>query len=114
MSNLVEFEVLDISGENYLTWVLDVGTNLRTKGLLNTVNKSKESSYEDKTKAHVFIMDHLHKSLKDEYITTKDPADLWANLKARYDHQEHVMLPKFPLKSLQPDGKYNLGVRNKL
>lgn len=111
MSNLVEFEVLDISGENYLTWVIDVETHLRTKGLLNTIKKSKESSHEDKTQAHTFIIEHLHKSLKNEYSTTKDPADLWTNLKARYGHQENVMLPKFRFKgTLNSNGKYSLVV----
>ncbi|KAL1168118.1 hypothetical protein V6Z11_A05G063400 [Gossypium hirsutum] len=83
MSNLtkLEFVALDITRNNYLSWVLDAEIHLDTKGL-------------DKAKAMIFLRHHLHEGLKTEYLTVKDPQILWANLKERYDHQKTVILPK--------------------
>nr|XP_016474081.1 PREDICTED: uncharacterized protein LOC107795890 [Nicotiana tabacum] len=55
MSNLskLEFVVLDISGKNYLSWVLDVEIHLAAKGLGDTI------------------------------IQVKDPLELWTGLKER-------------------------------
>ncbi|KAK5812130.1 hypothetical protein PVK06_027541 [Gossypium arboreum] len=42
----------------------------------------------------IFIRHHLHEGLKVEYLTVKDPLELWKNLKERFDHQKTVILPK--------------------
>ncbi|KAK5826064.1 hypothetical protein PVK06_020972 [Gossypium arboreum] len=42
----------------------------------------------------IFIRHHLHKGLKVEYLTVKDPLELWKNLKEQFDHQKIVILPK--------------------
>ncbi|KAK8356730.1 hypothetical protein V6Z12_A05G373800 [Gossypium hirsutum] len=78
MSNLtkLEFVALDITGNNYLSWVLDAEIHLDAKGLGETIKEGNEES------------------LKTEYLTIKDPQILWANLKERYDHQKIVILPK--------------------
>ncbi|KAH1082842.1 hypothetical protein J1N35_022603 [Gossypium stocksii] len=96
MSNLakLEFAALDISGKNYLSWVLDVEIHLDAKGLGNTILAYKEASNQDKAKAMIFIHHHLHEGLKVEYLTVKDPFELWKNLKERFDHQKTVILPK--------------------
>ncbi|XP_017620920.2 uncharacterized protein LOC108465116 [Gossypium arboreum] len=96
MSNLAKLELaaLDISGKNYLSWVLDVEIHLDDKGLGNTIVENKEASNQDKAKAMIFIRHHLHEGLKVEYITVKDPLELWKNLKERFDHQKIVILPK--------------------
>ncbi|XP_073159060.1 uncharacterized protein [Henckelia pumila] len=41
----------------------------------------------------IFLRHHLHDGLKIEYLTIKDPLDLWNNLKERYSHQKTVILP---------------------
>ncbi|XP_049348516.1 uncharacterized protein LOC125813071 [Solanum verrucosum] len=66
MSNLskLEFVALDISGNNYLSWVLDAEIHLDAKGLGATITNG----------------------LKVEYLTVKDPLELWTGLKERYDH----------------------------
>ncbi|XP_075092483.1 uncharacterized protein LOC142172709 [Nicotiana tabacum] len=66
MSNLskLEFVALDISGKNYLSWVLDAEIHLAAKGLGNTIT-------------HV-----------------KDPLELWTGLKERYDHLKVTVLPR--------------------
>ncbi|XP_017624994.1 uncharacterized protein LOC108468626 [Gossypium arboreum] len=96
MSNLAKFEfaVLDISGKNYLSWVIDAEIYLDAKCLGNTILADKEASNQDNAKAMIFIRHHLHEGLKVEYLTVKDPLELWKNLKERFDYQKIVILLK--------------------
>lgn len=96
MSNLakLEFVALDITGKNYLSWVLDAEIHLDAKGLGETIKEGNETTSQDKAKAMIFLRHHLHEGLKTEYLTVKDPQILWSNLKERYDHQRTVILPK--------------------
>ncbi|GKA34444.1 hypothetical protein Tco_0720873, partial [Tanacetum coccineum] len=88
MSNLVklEFLALDISGQNYLSWVLN--------GLGDTIKAGKETTIEQKAKAMIFLRRHLHENLKIEHLTVKDPLVLWNHLKDIYEHQKTVILPR--------------------
>ncbi|XP_073121075.1 uncharacterized protein [Henckelia pumila] len=69
----LEFEALDISGKNYLSWILDA---------------------EDLEKSLIFLRHHLDDGLKAEYLTVKNPQEFWKNLKERFDHQRSVVLPR--------------------
>ena len=81
MSNLskLEFVALDISGKNYLSWVLDAKINLATKGLDVTITQGNEASSQDKAKAVIFLRHHLDEGLKIEYLTVKDSLELWTD-----------------------------------
>ncbi|CAL2237734.1 unnamed protein product [Prunus armeniaca] len=96
MSNLtkLEFVALDISGKNYLTWILDAEIHLNAKDLGNTIKEGNEASLQDRSKAMIFLRHHLHEGLKSEYLGVKDPTILWKNLEERYDHQKSIILPK--------------------
>ncbi|XP_016433422.1 uncharacterized protein LOC107759929 [Nicotiana tabacum] len=96
MSNLskLEFVVLDISGKNYLSWVLDAEIHLAAKALKNTIIQGNETSCQDKAKAMIFLRHHLDGGLKTEYLTLKDPFKLWSSLKERYDHLKATILPR--------------------
>ena len=96
MSNLsnIEFVALDISEKNYLSWVLDAEIHLDSMGLGDTIKQGNAASLKDRAKAMIFLRRHLHEGLKSEYLTLKDPADLWRSLKDRYDHQKTVILLK--------------------
>ncbi|XP_070009876.1 uncharacterized protein [Nicotiana sylvestris] len=96
MSNLskLEFVVLDISGKNYLSWVLDVEIHLAAKGLGDTIIQGNEASSQDKAKTMSFLHHHLYEGLKVEYLTVKDPLELWTGLKERYDHLKATILPR--------------------
>ncbi|XP_027922622.1 uncharacterized protein LOC114180509 [Vigna unguiculata] len=96
MSNLakLEFAALDISGENYLSWILDAEIHLDAMGLGDAIKEGNKASEQDKAKAMIFLRRHLHEGLKIEYLTIKDPSVLWKNLKERYDHQKTVISPK--------------------
>ncbi|XP_021771849.1 uncharacterized protein LOC110735962 [Chenopodium quinoa] len=96
MSNIakLEFVALDITGKNYLSWVLDAEIHLDAKGLGETIKEANKATPQDKAKAMIFLRHHLHERLKNEYLTVKDPQILWSNLKERYDHKKTVILPK--------------------
>ncbi|XP_021859810.2 uncharacterized protein [Spinacia oleracea] len=96
MSNLIklEFAALDITGKNYLSWVLDAEIHLDAKDLGDTIKEGNKETSQNKAKAMIFLRHHLHEGLKIEYLTVKDPQILWSNLKERYDHQKTVILPK--------------------
>jgi len=96
MSNIakLEFTALDISGKNYLSWILDAEIHLDAKGLGDTIKQGNQASNQDRAKAMIFLRHHIHEGLKSEYLTVKDPLVLWNNLKERYDHQKTVILPK--------------------
>ncbi|XP_038984374.1 uncharacterized protein LOC120111398 [Phoenix dactylifera] len=96
MSNLtkLEFVALDISGKNYLSWILDAEIHLDAMNLGNTIKEENQASLQDRAKAMIFLRHHLHEELKTEYLTVKDPLILWNNLKERYEHQKCVILPK--------------------
>ena len=96
MANIakLEFVALDISGNNYPSWKLDAEIHLDAKGLGNTIKNGNGASIQDKAKAIIFLRHHLHESLKAEYLTLKNPQELWINLKDIFDHLKTVMLPK--------------------
>ncbi|XP_056690139.1 uncharacterized protein [Spinacia oleracea] len=96
MSNLTKLELaaLDITGKNYLSWVLDAEIHLDAKDLGDTIKEGNKETIQNKAKAMIFLRHHLHEGLKIEYLTIKDPQVLWSNLKERYDHQKTVILPK--------------------
>ncbi|KAJ0454673.1 hypothetical protein HanIR_Chr15g0742771 [Helianthus annuus] len=96
MTNLakLEFMALDITGKNYLSWVLDAEIHLNANNLGDTIKEGNKASTQDKAKAMIFLRHHIHEALKSEYLTIKDPLVLWTNLKERYDHQKTVILPR--------------------
>ncbi|XP_074346431.1 uncharacterized protein LOC141685215 [Apium graveolens] len=95
MANLAksEFVALDVSGNNYLSWVLDAELHLSANGLKDTTNPEKIPTVEQNAKAIIFLRHHIHEDLKSEYLTIKNPLTLWNNLKDRFDHQKLVHLP---------------------
>nr|GFB44487.1 hypothetical protein [Tanacetum cinerariifolium] len=96
MSNLAKLEFLafDISGQNYLSWVLDAEIYLAANGLGDTIQAGKETTAEQKAKAMIFLRHHIHDNLKIEYLTVKDPLVLWNHLKDIYEHKKIVTLPR--------------------
>lgn len=86
MANItkLEFMALDLSGKNYLSWVLDAEVHLVSKGLGETIKERNKESLQDRAKALIFLRHHLNDGLKIEYLTVKDPQELWKNLKERF------------------------------
>ncbi|XP_074337488.1 uncharacterized protein LOC141674682 [Apium graveolens] len=94
MANLakLEFVALDVSGNKYLSWVLDAELHLSANGLKHTIDPEKIPTVEQNAKANIFLRHHIHEDLKSEYLTFKNPLTLWNNLKDRFDHQKLVHL----------------------
>ncbi|XP_026451165.1 uncharacterized protein LOC113351382 [Papaver somniferum] len=65
----VNFKILDISGKNYLSWVLDAEVHLGASSLDKTITKDNKESQEDRSKALIFIRHHLDEALKSQYLT---------------------------------------------
>ncbi|XP_020878967.1 uncharacterized protein LOC110227768 [Arabidopsis lyrata subsp. lyrata] len=105
MSNIqkVEFEALNVSGDNYLQWALDTKIFLNSKGLGECIIDGNTASTKDRFQAIFHIRHHLADSLKNQYLTLENPLELWVALKKRYDHQKTVLLPqaKFDWKNLR-------------
>lgn len=96
MANLtkLDFVALDVTGKNYLSWILDAEMHLAAMGLGDTIVQNNVTTAQDRAKAMIFLRHHLHEDLKNEYLTVKNPLILWGNLKDRFDHQKMVVLPK--------------------
>lgn len=72
----LEFVVLDISNDNYLSWVLDAEIHLDSMNLGETIKENNDASPQDPAKAMIFLRHHLHEQLKSEYLTVKEPSVL--------------------------------------
>ncbi|KAL0404298.1 UNVERIFIED_CONTAM: hypothetical protein Sradi_2070600 [Sesamum radiatum] len=90
MANLTKlnFIALDVSGTNYLSWVLDAELHLASNKLGETIKENTSASEQDCAKAMILLRHHLHESLKSQYLTVKSPFQLWKSLKDRFDHQK--------------------------
>ncbi|XP_073269402.1 uncharacterized protein [Primulina huaijiensis] len=96
MTNItkLEFEALDISGKNYLSWILDAEVHLISKNLGDTIKEANNESLQDLAKSLIFLRHHLDDGLKAEHLTVKNPQELWKDLKERFDHQRTIVLPR--------------------
>ncbi|XP_070002715.1 uncharacterized protein [Nicotiana sylvestris] len=89
-----KFVALEISGKNYMTWVLNSEIHLDAMGLGDAIKDKTKASTQDCAKALIFLRHHLDEGLKIEYLTFKDPLVLWNGIKERYDNLKLVTLPQ--------------------
>ena len=96
MSNLskLEFVTLDFSEKNYLSRVLDAEIHLTAKGICHSIIEGNTTSSQDKVKAMIFLRHRLDESVKVEYLTVKDPLEVWIGLKRRYDNLKAMIFPR--------------------
>ncbi|XP_073137726.1 uncharacterized protein [Henckelia pumila] len=74
--------------------ILDAEVHLVSKDLGNTIKEENNESPQDLAKSLIFLRHHLDDGLKAEYLTVKNPQELWKNLKERFDHHRSVVLPR--------------------
>ena len=67
---------LNITGSNYLSWILDVEIHLDAMGLGNTIKENNDVLLQNRAKALIFLWHHLDEGLKTENPTVKDPLEL--------------------------------------
>ncbi|GAV76777.1 hypothetical protein CFOL_v3_20250, partial [Cephalotus follicularis] len=89
-----KFIALDISGKNYLSWVLDVKLHLSAKKLRDTIQEENAATNEERVTALIFLRHHIDDGLKYEYLTVENPLELWQNLNDRFEHLKAIVLPK--------------------
>ncbi|GAV91475.1 hypothetical protein CFOL_v3_34870, partial [Cephalotus follicularis] len=89
-----KFIALDISGKNYLPWVLDVKLNLSVKKLRHTIDEDNTTSNEERATTLIFLRHHIDDVLKYEYLNIENPLELWQNLNDRFEHLKAVVLQK--------------------
>ncbi|KAK1583611.1 hypothetical protein Q3G72_025509 [Acer saccharum] len=89
----LKFAALEVSGENYMSWVIDTKLLLKSEGLYYTIENGADASEQDKSTAMVIIRHHLHEDLKAQYLTVTEPDVLWQELKDQFDNQPDVALP---------------------
>ena len=89
-----KFHILEVSGNNYISWCLDMEMHLQGQDLANAITEDGTSNAKDKENALIFIRRHLHESLQTQYLSVRDPQTLWKRLKDMYDHTKTVILPQ--------------------
>ncbi|KAL6652682.1 hypothetical protein ACP70R_011607 [Stipagrostis hirtigluma subsp. patula] len=92
-----EFDVLAPNGSNYLAWSLDAGILLASKDLFRTIkpkdDKDKTTPAEQAMALYI-LKHHLSTTLKNEYMTERNPKVLWDSLHERFEKIEIVLLPR--------------------
>lgn len=97
-----EFIELTLDGSNYLTWAMDVEIILDARGLISTIIDVASRSTtgvvaptsSEKNQALHFSRHHLISTLKNEYMTERDPKVLWNSLKECYEKHKTALLPQ--------------------
>ncbi|XP_023742452.1 uncharacterized protein LOC111890579 [Lactuca sativa] len=95
MSNIAKLESkeLEVSGKNYMSWMIDVKMHLLSMGIPNSIYENNECSAQEKVKAQVFICKHINEILRFDYLDITNPSILWNRLKEKFDHQKEVIRP---------------------
>ena len=78
MTNITKpkFHVLDLSGQIYQSWRLDVKLHLQEKGIVKSLKENGNANDKDKVNALIFMHFHLHKSLKVQSLMVRDHLEL--------------------------------------
>lgn len=90
MSDL-DYNTLDIYGENYLEWAMNISVILMRQGLSDCIIKNDHGTENEKYMELSVMHHHLTDELRNQYREIKDPRCLWTELKSRYTK---VLLPK--------------------
>ena len=89
------FPLLDVSGSNYLEWAVDAKTYLVAEEIDDAIQAAAEAlPASTLAKAFQALRRHLDSSLRHEYIQVEHPAEIWAQLQARFQHKRTIFLPQ--------------------
>ena len=100
------FAPLSSDGSNFLEWVNDAKVLLSAEDLAKTLTSPPPSTSTTPTddtppippaaKWHTLMIlrRHLDHALRLQYLQIEDPAELWAELHARFDHEQTLFLPQ--------------------
>ena len=65
----LKFVALKVSGENYISWVINARLLIKSEGMYYTIEDGVEANEQDKSTAKVIIHRHLHEDLKAQCLT---------------------------------------------
>ncbi|XP_039841796.1 uncharacterized protein LOC120702094 [Panicum virgatum] len=98
MSDLVKREITELApnGSNYLSWSLDAEIVLDGKNLLHAIKPTNDkiATSAERAQALHFLRHHISSSLKNVYMTERDPIVLWNALHERFEKMETILLPR--------------------
>lgn len=96
------FSLLNSDGSNFLEWINDARIVLNTEDLARTLNSSVTSTSSDsevqiptvyKWQVLSLLRRHLDHAFRLQYLEIEYPAYLWAQLYARFYHQQTFFSP---------------------
>jgi hypothetical protein len=92
----LQFNALHSDGSNFLEWLNDAKTVLSAEDLAATLENDPAGEIHDvyKSQALLLLRRHLDHALRLQYIQIEDPARLWRELNARFNHQQTLFLPQ--------------------
>ncbi|KAL7123648.1 hypothetical protein ACP275_01G118800 [Erythranthe tilingii] len=90
----LDFTHLNVSGENYMSWTMDVKIHLTRKKLRMAIVKENLLNEAQKAEAMILIRRHLDEVLRLDYSSIEDPQILWDALASRFNHQKTILLPE--------------------
>ena len=78
MANIAKpkFHMLDVNGQNYQSWKLDIELHLQGEGLVCALVEHGTTTTKDKANELIFMRHQLHDSLKVQYLMDRDPLEL--------------------------------------
>ncbi|XP_018487440.1 uncharacterized protein LOC108857931 [Raphanus sativus] len=87
----MDYDTLDVSGENYLRWAINISVILKIEGLSECIIKDNHGTENEKYMALRVMRHHLNVVLRNQYQDIQSPRCLWTELKSIYTK---VLLPK--------------------
>ena len=81
---LLDYAILNLSGDNYPEWETNTSIALKSRGLRKCIIDGNNAIESEKHRAITIMRYHLTEELRNQYQNIEDPCDLWIRLKSRY------------------------------
>ncbi|XP_073121969.1 uncharacterized protein [Henckelia pumila] len=79
------FHIFDHRRLKFVSYDISLNSHFREDPTVkiqgDTIKEGNKTSLQDRAKALIFLRHHLNDGLKAEYLTVKEPQDLWTNMK---------------------------------
>src|SRR5690606_24580203 len=78
-----DYDALNLSGDNYREWAMNTSIALKSRGLGRCIIDGNDEIEGRKNIVITIMPYHLTENLRDQYLDTNDPYDLWMKLNSR-------------------------------
>ena len=72
-----DYAALNLSGDNYLEWVMNTSVALKSRGLGKCIIERNDEIESEKLRAITIMSHHLSEELRNQCLHIKNPRDLW-------------------------------------